>query len=141
MKVYLYKEYQDDLAYGEECIKVYLDRNAAIDQLKKRIKEEFDCEPKDLIGAPAHDDDFVEIARSKGAYEYYVVEEHEVIGTENSMSAERAKDLLRCYVVNDLEAADTDYVREVLCDVCGMSNEELAECGLGDLVVEDESDD
>lgn len=35
------------------------------------------------------------------------------------------------YVENDFEAADPDYVREVLHDICGLTDEELKEIGLG----------
>lgn len=43
------------------------------------------------------------------------------------MTKERAKELFKAYVLNDLECADTDYVREVLTDVCGLTKDEIAE--------------
>ena len=46
------------------------------------------------------------------------------------MTKERAIDLFKMYVLNDLETADTDYVREVLTDVCGLTEEEAEEVGL-----------
>ena len=88
MKVYLYKEYSDDLAYGEEYIRVFTTKEMAIAELKKRVNEEFGCDPKDLEGAYANDEDFVEI-EVRGATAHFVVEAHEVEGTENSMTAER----------------------------------------------------
>ena len=42
------------------------------------------------------------------------------------------------YVEHDLETADTDYVREVLRDVCGMTNEDLETVGLGYLIIEED---
>lgn len=48
------------------------------------------------------------------------------------MDFERVKDILVSYVDNDLETADVGYVREVLTDVCGCTEEELKELGLYD---------
>lgn len=45
---------------------------------------------------------------------------------------------LVAYVEHDLETADTDYVREVLYDVCGMTDEDLARVGLGYLIIEED---
>ena len=44
----------------------------------------------------------------------------------------------RAYVEHDLETADTDYVRDVLRDVCGLTNEELEHLGLDYLIVEED---
>ena len=46
------------------------------------------------------------------------------------MSFERLEEIFISYVDNDLCDADPDYVREVLRDVCGMTDEELKEIGL-----------
>jgi len=42
------------------------------------------------------------------------------------------------YVEHDLETADTDYVREVLRDVCGMTDEDLETVGLGYLIIKED---
>lgn len=54
------------------------------------------------------------------------------------MSKERVIDILVSYIYNDLESADPGYVREVLADICGCSDEELKELGLEWAVLEDE---
>jgi len=56
------------------------------------------------------------------------------------MSRDRVMRLFRAYVANDAAAADTDYVREVLRDVCGMTAEEAEELGIADLYGEDEDE-
>ena len=56
------------------------------------------------------------------------------------MSRDRAMRLLIAYIANDAAAADTDYVREVLRDVCGMTAEEAEELGIADLYGEDEDE-
>ena len=49
-------------------------------------------------------------------------------------------DAFRCYVENDLEAAEPDYVRDVLESTCGLCIWELESIGLGYLKTEDEED-
>ena len=46
------------------------------------------------------------------------------------MTKERALEILRCYVNNDVCVADHQYVRDVLEDECGMTMEEIKEAGL-----------
>ena len=46
------------------------------------------------------------------------------------MSNKRLLDILRDYILNDLEVADPEYVRTVLTDVCSCSGEEIYEIGL-----------
>lgn len=48
------------------------------------------------------------------------------------MDKERVISILVSYIDNDLEAADPGYVREVLRDVCGCTDDELRELGLYD---------
>ena len=50
--------------------------------------------------------------------------------TGHSMTRERLIDILQRYVNNDLVAADTQYVRDVLMDTCGMTKEEAGLCFL-----------
>lgn len=52
-------------------------------------------------------------------------------------SAERIADILCRYIDNDLQSADTDYVREVIRDVCGCTSEELEDIGLSYLFEEE----
>ena len=140
MKIYLYKEYSDDLVYGEEYIKPFSKKEDAKKLLRKRVREQYNCEFEELPTVAdlttELSEEYVAIDKGNGCIEYYIVETSELDEDveDKPMDVERAKDLFRCYVCNDLEAADTDYVREVLYDICGMSNEELEECGLGGLV-------
>lgn len=50
------------------------------------------------------------------------------------IEADRLAQMFQDYVNNDLQSADTDYVRDVLYDTCGCSDEELEAVGLGFLV-------
>lgn len=52
-------------------------------------------------------------------------------------SQERIADILCRYIDNDLQSADTDYVREVLRDVCVCTTEELEDIGLSYLFEEE----
>lgn len=45
------------------------------------------------------------------------------------MTNERLKQIIRDYVYSDLEATETEYVRDMLIDVCGCSVKELNELG------------
>lgn len=53
------------------------------------------------------------------------------------MDKERVISILRTYVNNDMESAEPDYVREVLYDICGCTDQELEELGLGYLIIEE----
>ena len=45
------------------------------------------------------------------------------------MTVERIQDILSRYVYNDLCAADPQYVRDVLIDICGCTREEISSLG------------
>ena len=57
---------------------------------------------------------------------------------EYNTSKERIADILARYVDNDLVSAETSYVREVLRDVCGMTDEEAKDLGFDYLFKMDE---
>lgn len=48
------------------------------------------------------------------------------------MNKERITEILIDYIDNDLETANPGYVREVLRDRCGCTDEELKELGIYD---------
>lgn len=48
------------------------------------------------------------------------------------MTKERVIDILVSYIDNDLGVAEPEYVREVLYDVCGCTDDELKELGIYD---------
>ena len=48
------------------------------------------------------------------------------------MTKERVIDILVSYIDNDLGSAEPGYVREVLRDVCGCTDEELKELDIYD---------
>lgn len=52
-------------------------------------------------------------------------------------SQKRIADILCRYIDNDLQSGDANYVREVLRDVCGCTNEELDDIGLSYLFEEE----
>lgn len=49
MLIYLYKEYADNLAYGEEYIKVFANKSEAIQLQRKRLKEKYGTANPDEI--------------------------------------------------------------------------------------------
>lgn len=51
------------------------------------------------------------------------------------------QEMLKSYVENDLDAAEPDYVREVLFDNIGMTKEETEACGLGYLWEDEEEEE
>ena len=95
MKVYLYKEYDDSLAYGEEHIKIFATLADATEYYRNRVMEYFGKTSYDEAAReflkPEHDAYLCEESeipylsiRSKGGYAYFVVEEHEVISEEET---------------------------------------------------------
>lgn len=94
MKVYLYKEYDDSLAYGEELIKVFAALADATEYHRNRVMEYFGTTSYDEAAReflkPEYDAYLGESEmpylsiRSKDGCAYFVVEEHEVISKEES---------------------------------------------------------
>ena len=92
MKVYVYKEFNDSYAYGEELIEVYAKREDAIAKLKKQVEEHFDNEytfdqllanddTGKYIWDPNDDqmsDNYVSLNES-GDGIFFIVEEHTVL--------------------------------------------------------------
>lgn len=48
----------------------------------------------------------------------------------HKITTQRVMDAFREYVYNDAAAADPDYIREVLRDTCGLTEQELQEIGI-----------
>lgn len=59
--------------------------------------------------------------------------------TENysTISYDRLHQILYDYVMNDFEAAETQYVRDILMDICGCDTEEMLELGFGFMINEE----
>ena len=58
-----------------------------------------------------------------------------------SLSKERIVQILQTYVNTDAEAADHQYIRDMLRDTCGMSMDEIRELGFGWLFPDEEDED
>ena len=57
------------------------------------------------------------------------------------LSPERVRQILFNYVMNDFEAAaETEYVRDILMNICGCTEEEMEELGFGFLLDTDENE-
>ncbi len=83
--VYVYKAYRDDYAYGEEDIKVFANKDLALEHLKKEVEETFDTTWEEVpakVGITEDDTfepDYVSINR--GDYtQFFIIEDQEVIG-------------------------------------------------------------
>ena len=83
--VYVYKQYRDDLAYGEEAICVFLNRGDAERRLREDVEKHFRMKWEDIPkGLPIESEDtfepdYVSIAIIGTACEYWIVEEHDVM--------------------------------------------------------------
>ena len=94
-KVYVYKEYCDAYAYGEECIQVYADRDKARNFLLESVAKHYDydeakfgkltisnlcdyLETEGIIGEEdSISDDYISIYNGNGVC-YWIVEDIEV---------------------------------------------------------------
>ena len=89
MKMYLYKEYRDDQAYGEEITKIFGSRDEAGEELRKRVEDRFQCKLEELANLVDEGDtvtnNYVSIEDGDDTL-FYVVEEKE-IETEADLSA------------------------------------------------------
>jgi len=65
---------------------------------------------------------------------------HEIFDC-GDVTRKRLKEILCNYVINDSEAADMSYIREVLYDFCGCDDDELKAIGLDWAICEDYYDD
>ena len=90
MKVYVYKEYEDGLAYGEELIKVFANLKDAEAYFRKRVKEYFrvssyeEAEKEFLkpeYEAYVGETEFPYLSIRTNGYAFFVVSEYEVLGT------------------------------------------------------------
>ena len=85
MEVYVYKEFCDCEAYGEEIIKVYESKEDALKKLRNRVEEYCECPFEDIPTKFDLDDDdltlredYVSMYVGKG-YAFWIVEEKTVI--------------------------------------------------------------
>ena len=130
--------------YGCACIDVNCgpDQNYHGDDLAAVLKEI--AKTAESIGSPikegeidfvGEDDNIWRLVYRDGCW-------HEENGrTEyENISTREVIDAFVAYVNNDLAAAEPDYVREVLTDVCGLNSNQLKAIGL-DYLFEEEDDD
>lgn len=127
-KVFVYKEYCDRDAYGEELVEVYADQKTAEERLKRRVEGHFKREWKKLPEFFTEDDillpDHVTFCDGD-TMSFWAVEEHEVLEeTADGMTPDRAKELLNM-VIDHISAANScrETLRELL--KIGFTGEEL----------------
>ncbi len=83
-KLYLYKEYCDEEAYGEELTELYASRTAAVARLKERVEQAYGMPFVEIpLGIELDDrdtftEDYVSIDNGDGAVSFWVVEGKEV---------------------------------------------------------------
>lgn len=83
-KIFLYKEFCDENAYGSEIIELYPSREEAVARLKERVSEGFGVpfeEVPETVGLDENDtfrEDYVSIDNGDGATSFWVVEEKSV---------------------------------------------------------------
>ena len=88
MKVYMYKEYNDGLAYGEEYIRLFYNKADAEALLAKRVEEDYHMHISVMAVIPDFkydviQSDYVSIKNGEDTA-YYIIEEKEVEGVESS---------------------------------------------------------
>ena len=78
--VYVYKEFNDEYAYGEEMINVFSSMKKAKAHLKKQVEDVFGCKFEDV----PHDEDdtlspdYVSVATGDGVM-FFIVEEKPIL--------------------------------------------------------------
>ena len=83
-KIYVYKEYNDEDAYGEELIELYEDRKDALDRLRKGVEQAYRMpwwKIPSKLGLGNNDtftEDYVAIGYPDGPTSYYIVEEKRI---------------------------------------------------------------
>ena len=84
MRIFVYKEYNDDLAYGEELIKVFASKKTAEAELKARVEKCFGAPWNEVKNRAGQIDtvtaDYVSVVSDDGDVSFFIVEEHDVIG-------------------------------------------------------------
>ena len=127
-KVFVYKEYFDRDAYGEELVEVYADQKTAEERLKRRVEGHFKKKWEKIPELFTEDDillpDHVTFCDGD-AMAFWTVEEHEVLKeTEYHMTADRAKELLNM-VIDHVSAGNNchETLKELL--KIGFTGEEL----------------
>lgn len=129
-KVFVYKEYCDRDAYGEELIEVYADKKTAENRLKRSVEGHFRQKWEKIPELFTEDDTFMPdyVSFNDGdAMSFWAVEEHKVLEeTADGMTPDRAKELLNM-VIDHVSAGNScrETLRELL--KIGFTGEEL--CG------------
>lgn len=84
MKIYIFKTFCDEDAYGEEVIEAYAKKEDALKRLKEAVERAYDLAWEEIpneIGLDANDtfeEDYVSIYNGDGATSFWIVEELEV---------------------------------------------------------------
>ncbi len=84
-KVYVYKIYNDEYAYGEEDIQVFADKKDAIEELKKDVSECYKMPFEDVVNdetifnkeEDSFSEEYVSIMQGDHCL-FWIIEEHEV---------------------------------------------------------------
>ena len=132
MKVYVYKEWNTGLPYGEEFIKVIPYKDDARRFLRKRIREDYKIE----LNEAEKDERFfvtdskVEFTDNNGCIAYYEIEEHELdfqFPTENEIRK-------ICTDGNKIvsELGDDPYYKEIFVYMETPSGEQKDICVIGE---------
>lgn len=93
VNMYLYKEYNDELPYGEEYTKLCPTKDEAQELLRVRVCKSYSVKSLDELRADPEfandiiEDDHVSIANDGGDVSYFVVEKHEVTLSEAQLDA------------------------------------------------------
>ena len=88
-KVYVYKQYYDRYAYGEEKISLYADHESAEIALKNDVEQYYEASWEDIptVAHLSEDDtfspDYVSIDTGNGIV-FWIIEAHEVHGSKNA---------------------------------------------------------
>ena len=128
--------------YGCACIDVSCGRsqNYNGDDLDEVLEEI--AKTAESIGSPIKEGEINFVGEDENLWRFIYRDGswHEENGqTEyEDISTREVIDAFVAYVNNDLAAAEPDYVREVLTDVCGLSSSQLKAIGLDDLFEEEE---
>jgi len=88
MTVYVYKQYYDDYAYGEEAIRVFANKEDAMKALREDVEKAYQLPWNDIPEAHGFDDrdtfepDYVSVFDGE-ASSFWIIEEHIVEGVKD----------------------------------------------------------
>lgn len=103
---------------------------------KTGLAREFEAIRRRLVDADTASVCYSYELMENGVYDFLYDAKRKLDALEDAVNEtlDRYKTIIRAYVENDADGTDPDYIREVLYDVCGCTDQELKEIGLSEFI-------